>query len=206
MNHVHELWDHMRLAAQSRSPHPIQFGFVAAYQPASNMATVYLAPDTTVAHGPFPILTPWLGDGWGLQAGLRGGGIDTSGNPLGEPCLVLFPDPELQLAVIVLGHFNDRFKAPGAPAGEIWLAHEKGQSIKLTNDGHARITGARVELGDSDLSSDHALVRNKEFQALVSAFNAHVHATAASGPPVPPTPVPGQIPVIAPSSATVFAK
>lgn len=206
MSHAHELWDHMRLAARPRGPHPIQFGFIATYSPNDHAATVFLAPDTSVAHGPFPLLTPWVGNGWGIQAGPRGGGTDASGNPLGEPCVVLFPDPELQLGFIVLGHFSDRFEAPGAPAGEIWLTHAKGQSIKLTNDGHAHITGSRVELGGTDLTGDHAVVRSKEFQALVSAFNAHVHATAVSGPPVPPTPVPGQIPVVAQVSSTVFAK
>lgn len=206
MSYVHELWDHMRLAAQSRGPHPIQFGFVATYTPADNTATVYLAPDTSVAYGPFPLMTPWVGDGWGLQAGAHGGGTDADGNPLGEPCIVVFPDPEMQLGFVILGHFNDRFAAPGAPAGEIWISHKKGQSIRLTNDGHAQLTGTKVEFGDVGLTSDNAVVRNKEFQALVSAFNAHLHATAATGPPVPPTPVPGQIPVVAGASSTVFAK
>lgn len=195
----------MRLAAQQRGPHPIQFGFIAAYL-ADNAATVYLAPDTSVAYGPFPLMTPWVGAGWGIQAGPKGGGIDANGNPLGEPCVVLFPDPEAQMGFIVLGHFNDNYPAPGAPAGELWLVHEKGQTIKLTNDGHAQITGAKVEIGDTGLSGDNAVVRNKEFQALVSAFNTHLHPTAAPGPPSPPTPVPSQIPVVAAASSTVFAK
>lgn len=206
MSDVHELWDHMRLAGQARGPHPIQFGFVATYLPADNSATVYLPPDTTVTYGPFPLVTPWVGAGWGIQAGPKGGGVDGNGNPLGEPCVVLFPDPEMQLGFVILGHFSDRFPAPGAPAGEIWLKHKKGQTIKLTNDGHAQITGTKVEIGATGLTGDYAVVRNKEFQALVDAFNAHVHATAAIGPPVPPTPVPGQIPVVAAASSTVYAK
>lgn len=196
----------MRLAARDRGPHPIQFGFVAAYLQADHSGTVYLAPDTTVAHGPYPILTPWVGDGWGIQAGPRGGGVDADGNPMGEPCVVIFPDPEAQLGFILLGHFNDNYPALRVPAGEFWLVHRKGQSIKLRNDGNVEITGSKVELGANGLTSDNAVVRNKEFQALVSAFNAHVHATAAVGPPVPPTPVPGQIPVVAQASGTVFAE
>lgn len=35
---------------------------------------------------------------------------------------------------------------------------------------------------------------NNKLNALVSAFNAHSHATAGTGPPVPPTPIPGSIP------------
>ena len=206
MSHLDDLWDHMRLAARPGAPHPIQFGWIATYTPGDNTATVYLSPDTSVTYGPFPILTPCVGDGWGIQAGPKGGGTDGAGNPLGEPCVVLFPDPEMQLGFVILGHFSDRFPAPGAPAGEIWLTHKKGQAIKLTNDGHAQITGTKVEIGDTGLSNDNAVVRNKEFQALVSAFNAHMLATAATGPPVPPTPVPGQIPVVAAASTTVFAK
>lgn len=41
---------------------------------------------------------------------------------------------------------------------------------------------------------------------LVGAFNAHQHATAGTGPPVSPTPIPGQIPATPPSANIDNAK
>jgi phage gp45-like len=42
-----------------------------------------------------------------------------------------------------------------------------------------------------------------DYNALRSAFNSHVHATAGTGPPVPPTAAPG-IPVATPAGTTVL--
>lgn len=46
----------------------------------------------------------------------------------------------------------------------------------------------------NELKSDH--------NSLVTAFNAHMHPTAGSGPPSPPTPIPSSIPAT-PSSADI---
>lgn len=51
-----------------------------------------------------------------------------------------------------------------------------------------------LESAFNQLRDDH--------NALITAFNSHVHATAATGPPVPPTPIPGSIPAD-PSTADV---
>ena len=77
--------------------------------------------------------------------------------------------------------------------------------VHVQPGGKVFVKAASVMLGASGLSDDNALVRNKEFQALVKAFNAHVHATG-TGPSSSPTPVPNQIPVVAEASTTVYAK
>ena len=67
-------------------------------------------------------------------------------------------------------------------------------SIYLTNEGIAEIMGnddnmvrySELESAYDQLKQDH--------DSLVSAFNAHVHPTAAPGSPSPPTPIPNQIP------------
>jgi len=41
-----------------------------------------------------------------------------------------------------------------------------------------------------------------DLNSLTTAFNTHIHATAALGPPVPPTPVPSVIPAT-PSTASI---
>jgi len=59
------------------------------------------------------------------------------------------------------------------------------------------IAGAELRLGDKTASAFVALASlvSARLDALQQAFDAHMHATAALGPPVVPTPVPGLIPV-----------
>ena len=75
-------------------------------------------------------------------------------------------------------------------------------ALHLKNDGTAEFGGNNdflvrfneLESGFNALKSD--------LNDLVSAFNSHMHATAATGPPVPPTPIPSQIPAT-PSTASI---
>ena len=75
-------------------------------------------------------------------------------------------------------------------------------ALHLKNDGTAEFGGNsdflvrynELKTGFDQLKSD--------FNSLISAFNTHTHATAATGPPVPPTPIPSQIPAT-PSSADI---
>ncbi len=91
-------------------------------------------------------------------------------------------------------------------AKDLIIGLEDGSAeVHVQPGGKVFIKAASVMLGASGLSGDNALVRNKEFQALVKAFNAHVHATG-TGPSSNPTPVPNRIPVVAEASTTVYAK
>lgn len=68
-------------------------------------------------------------------------------------------------------------------------------TIKLVGDGNMELNGnadnavrySKLEEAYNQLKSDH--------DNLVAQFNAHMHPTAATGPPSTPTPVPGNIPV-----------
>ncbi|MBU6429424.1 MAG: hypothetical protein KGR26_10465, partial [Cyanobacteria bacterium REEB65] len=91
-------------------------------------------------------------------------------------------------------------------AKDLIIGLEDGSAeVHVQPGGKVFVKATSVMLGDSGLSGDNALVRNKEFQALVMAFNAHVHATG-TGPSSSPTPIPNQIPVVAEASSSVYAK
>lgn len=66
--------------------------------------------------------------------------------------------------------------------------------IYLKKDGFICIGGdAKNMVRFQELKSGFDQMKG-DFNDLVSAFNSHTHATAAVGPPVPPTPVPTVIP------------
>ena len=94
-----------------------------------------------------------------------------------------------------------------ASGGALTLGSDTGTRVTLDADGALEITqGSTVRLrldpdGTVHLGSDAgefialANLVNDRLAKLQAAFDAHVHATAALGPPSPPTPVPGSIPV-----------
>jgi hypothetical protein len=199
---------------QQRIPKYEEYGYIATYKP-SGQVTVYLPHDlaagNNVTRGPYPLEASWVGNGWGLQVGLVGGGLDGSGNPLGEPCVITYPDPEGEMGTVRLRGFNSKYLAPGAPSGELWAMHKNGQTIKLTNDGNAQITGAAVYLGAPGLDGTHAVIRKSDFDAFrdkvnaaISVFNAHAHVGNLGSPTSGP--LTSQTATSTTASSAVFAE
>lgn len=121
-------------------------------------------------------------------------GIDS--NPT-KDYRAIYANTEVKGEKVLLGIFNENVLTD---IGEIRIYSEdspKNQSfyIHLKNDGTCEIGGDsnfmvrfnELETGFNELKDDH--------NSLVTAFNSHVHPTAAVGPPSVPTPVPGTIPV-----------
>lgn len=89
-----------------------------------------------------------------------------------------------------------------------------GQVVHLKANGDVVITpgaGAKVYLGDDGATKKVALADEVDdrLSAIQTAFDAHVHPTAAVGPPSVATPVPGVIPIgaLAPTNSdNVYAK
>jgi len=84
----------------------------------------------------------------------------------------------------------------GALKGFIWLKKDGTYQIGGASKHMARFE--ELKSGFDQLRIDH--------NNLVAAFNAHMHATAASGPPSPPTAVPGSIPAGSSSASIDAAK
>ena len=189
-SHGHgDLWETMKAAAAAtQGPHPMEWANIATYDPKTHTATVYFLSGDPDVHGPYYLFTPWVGQGWGMQVGPLGGGLDGNGNPQGEPCVVIFPDPDQQLGFILLGHFSDLDAPPGAPAGELWMVHKQGATLKLTGDGNIQLTGAKVLLGDATAADPAA--KGNETQARLAAIESKLSSvcttlTAATGGFVP---------------------
>lgn len=82
-------------------------------------------------------------------------------------------------------------KSNGTVSTFVWLKND--ETMLLGGEGNFATRFNELKAGFDQLKSDH--------NDLVTAFNAHMHATAASGPPSPPTPGAG-IPATA-SAATI---
>jgi hypothetical protein len=87
--------------------------------------------------------------------------------------------------------FSNLSPMPEMPAGEILLAH-KDQSVELRikDNGEVVLKGDKVFLGADagTIAVADAIKTNSRLTALETHASSHVHATAATGPPVPGTP------------------
>jgi hypothetical protein len=173
--HIGEMMEaHKALIGRQRAQQVAEKGYISSYNPNEISVKVFfphdLAAGSKVPRGPFKLVSPWVGNGWGLVAAPIGGDLDGQGNPTGEPCMVIFYDEAGELGDCLLGTFNAKFRPPAVPGGELWIVHKQGQTIKVTNDGNVQVTGAKVLLGDAS-ASDPAAKAN-ETLARIAAIEA----------------------------------
>lgn len=150
-----------------------RFGLVSSFDPATYSAKVLIQPENVLS-GWLPIISAWVGAGWGLAAPL----------PPGAQVLVIAQEGDAEQGVIVGSVWSAVDKPLAAPAGELWMQHQSGSFVKLMNDGTitlnastVNITGSLVVSGDvSDQNGAHGTLA-----ALRNAYDRHTHADPQGG-------------------------
>jgi phage baseplate assembly protein gpV len=135
-----------------------RFGLVSSFDPNAYAARVMLQPENVLS-GWLPIVSAWVGAGWGLAAPLTPG----------DQVLVVAQEGSAEHGVI-LGAVWSVVDAPlPAPAGELWLRHQTATTVN--------ITGNLVVSGNiSDQGGAHGTLA-----ALRSAHDNHTHADPQGG-------------------------
>ena len=151
-----------------------RFAVVTNVDPAKYTARVLLQPEGVLT-GWLPILSQWVGAGWGLVA-----------PPVpGEQVLVLAQEGDAEHGVIVGRAFSDAAPAPGGGAavpGELWLVHRGGAYLKLRNDGSIEGNAAVWHLvGDVHVQGDIYDFHGK-LDDLRQHYNAHRHPPPSGAP------------------------
>jgi hypothetical protein len=149
-------------------------GLVVNFDPQSFTAQVTFQPNG-VQSGWLPVLSQWVGAGWGMVPWLQ----------QNDQVLVVMESGESGHGVIVGRYFNAVDPPPqvGA-AGEFWLVHQSGSSLALRNDGTIdavtptfKITGDLLVTGNiSDLNGAHSTLA-----ALRTAYDGHEHIDPQGG-------------------------
>lgn len=147
-----------------------RFGVVTSIHPDQAMAKVKLQPDGVLT-GWLPVLSIWVGDGWGLVC---------PPSP-GDQVLVIPQEGHAEHGIIVGRSYSDQKRPPVAPSGEFWIVHKSGSAVKLTNDGKVRVKG--------DLYVDGEIFdRHGSLDGFRSVYNQHrhrIHNGSNSDIPVP---------------------
>ncbi len=180
-----------------------RYGIVSSYDPNNYSAKVILQPDGVNPTNWMPVLSPWIGNGWGMFCPPS----------VGDMVEVEFQEADHDVPMSCMRVFNDKNRPLPVPSGEFWLVHKNGAYLKLTNDGkllinsqveidvsaptiniqatgnvnvvaagQANVTAPAINLGASGQSLLSFVT--SAFQAL---FNGHTHKTNAVGSQTDPT-------------------
>jgi phage baseplate assembly protein gpV len=159
-----------------------RFALVTSVDPATATARVALQPEGVLT-GWLPILSPSTGSGWGIWC---------PPNP-GDQVLVLAQEGDAEHGVIIGRAFSFGDIPPPAAAGELWLVHSSGSSIRLLNNGVITMVGPVTVQGTVTVSGDVRVAGrisdgHGALADLRSHYDAHSHVDSRGGTTSAPTP------------------
>lgn len=118
-----------QMASQGRAA--TRLGLVTSFDPATYSAKVALQPGGQET-GWLPVGSAWTGNGWGLFA---------PPSP-GDMVEVQFQEGGLDAGLIGQRFFSDADRPLPCPAGEFWLAHASGSTLRFLADGTVQVSAA----------------------------------------------------------------
>ena len=140
-----------------------RFGVVTSVDPSTATAKVTLQPEGVLT-GWLPVLSPWVGSGWGMCC---------PPSP-GDQVLVIAQEGEAEHGLIIGRAFSSSQAPPAVPVGECWLVHKSGSCIKLQNDGTIQVQGDLHVAGD-------VYDRQGSLSRLRVHYNGHTHSDSRGG-------------------------
>jgi phage baseplate assembly protein V len=125
----------VRVQAQQALPQQatVRLGMVESYDPQHYRAKVRLQPEEVLT-GWLPIVSPWVGNGWGFFAPPS----------IGDVVEVLSQEGVLEAGFVGQRFYNEIDQPLTVPEGECWLVHRCGSCVKFHNDGSVEIQSAQM--------------------------------------------------------------
>jgi phage gp45-like len=130
---------------------------VTSSDPQTATARVLLQPEGVLS-GWLPVLTQWVGSGWG---------ISSPPSP-GDQVLVIPREGDPQHGLIIGRLYSNTVRPPEAETGEIVICHQTGCSIRLAN------SGVVIVQGDLHVSGN-VFDSHGSLSKLRNDYNAHIH-------------------------------
>jgi uncharacterized protein involved in type VI secretion and phage assembly len=149
----------------------VKFGTVTSVNAANATARVIIQPEGVLS-GWLPVLSQWVGNGWGLAC---------PPSP-GDQVLFVPQEGDVEQGVIIGRVFSVKQMPPAAPGGEFWMVHQSGSFLKLCNDGTIRISGDLHVAGD-------VYDRQGSISRLRTHYDSHTHTVGNNATTSAPTPL-----------------
>lgn len=158
-----------------------RMGTIANYNPTTYQVKVFIEPQDTEAPnntltGWIPLLSSWVGNGWGMFAPPS----------IGAACALHFSEGNFGAPFAAQMLFNNTNLPVAVQSGEFWLVHESGSTLKLTNDGNVTLSGnVTVNIDAQNVNIGNLTAGN--LQKLLTAtaatvYNAHSHPSNGAPP------------------------
>lgn len=154
-------------ASLDRSQGQPRFAVVTSVDPSAYAVRVVLQPEGVLT-GWLPILSPWVGAGWGFVA---------LPSP-GDQVLVVPQEGDAEHGVVIACSYSAKNRPPSALPGELRIVHASGSSLTFANDGTVRLEGDLQVTGD--IVDSHG-----SLSQLRRHYNQHIHPGAAATQPIP---------------------
>jgi hypothetical protein len=158
-------------SGMDQSTGQVKFGVVTSVNTTNATARVTIQPEGVLS-GWLPILSMWVGNGWGMAC---------PPTP-GDQVLLVPQEGDMEQGIIIGRVFSVKQMPPASPSGEFWLVHQSGSFLKLCNDGTVRINGD-LHVG-GDVYDQHGAL-----SALRTHYDSHAHIIPDNGLTSPPTPL-----------------
>jgi phage gp45-like len=148
----------------------VKFGVVTSVNTANATARVLIQPEGVLS-GWLPVLSQWVGNGWGMVC---------PPTP-GEQVLLVPQEGDVEQGIIIGRIFSEKQMPPVAPDGEFWIVHKSGCFLKLCNDGTVHMSG--------DLHVDGDVYDQQgPLSRLRAHYDSHTHTTGTGTNTSPPSP------------------
>jgi len=157
-------------ASQDNSFGQSKFGTITSVNSKAGTARVMIQPEGVLS-GWLPVLSQWVGNGWGMMCLPQPG----------DQVLLVPQDGDIEQGVIIGRTYSLQQAPPAAPVGEFWLVHQSGSFLKLCNDGTVQISGDLHVQGD--IYDKHGALSS--FRA---CYNEHTHNIGGGGTTALPVP------------------
>jgi hypothetical protein len=149
----------------------VKYGTVTSVNSQNATARVLIQPDGVLS-GWLPVLSQWVGSGWGMIC---------PPNP-GDQVLLVPQEGDIEHGIIIGRSFSNKQTPPTVPGGEFWLMHQSGSFLKLCNDGTIRVKGDLHV--DGDVYDQHG-----PLSGLRARYNSHTHSGGSGGTTSAPSPL-----------------
>jgi phage baseplate assembly protein gpV len=152
-----------------------RFGVVSSVDPTRYAARVMLQPENVLS-GWLPILSPWIGAGWGLAC---------LPSP-GDQVMVVPQEGDAEHGVIVGACWSMTQSPPvvagvAPQCGEFWIVHRSGSFLRFRNDGSVEGQAAIWTLsGDLHVAGD-VYDQHGALSALRTHYDQHHHTDSRGG-------------------------
>ena len=148
-----------------------RFGVVSSVDTARATARVLLQPENVLS-GWLPVLSPRVGNGWGLICPPS----------VGDQVFILAQEGVAEHGVIVGCCFSGLAMPPqGVAPGEFWLVHQSGSYLKLRSDGSIEGFATEWNLQGDLRVNGNIYDAHGSMSQLRGHYDAHVHTDSRGG-------------------------